>query len=68
MRKRQLVMERFGKIEDGDRSFDIEFWQRQTPMARLNAAWELAENYHRGKGQREFRLQRSVETFQRQPR
>ena len=34
-------MERKGKLEDLDRSFDIEFWQRQGSAAIFAAAWEL---------------------------
>lgn len=62
-----FVMERFGAIEDADRSFDIAYWQRQGDAAIFRAAWELAESYHRsqGMGPDELRLQRSVEDFQR---
>lgn len=60
-------MKQYGKIEDMDRTFDVTFWQAQSPTARLNAAWELVEFYARLKGHTdELRLQRSVETFQRQ--
>jgi hypothetical protein len=40
-------MMRFGRIEDMDRSFDIEFWQRQGDAAIFRAAWELVEAYWR---------------------
>jgi hypothetical protein len=62
--------ERYGKIEDLDRSFDLAFWQAQTPQARMQAAWELVVHAWRVKGNdvRQLRLQRSVESFQRQPR
>jgi hypothetical protein len=62
-----FVMERFGRIEDAGRSFDIEFWQRQGDAAIFRAAWEMAEFYHRQQGMKpdEFRLQRSIESFQR---
>jgi hypothetical protein len=61
-------MERLGKLEDMDRSFDIEFWQRLGDTAIFQAAWEMVEFYHRMKGRNldELRLQRSVEYFQRQ--
>ena len=67
MDKRQ-VMERKGKLSDLDRSFDLAFWQAQTPEARFNAAWELIVHYARVKGinVRQLRLQRSVENLQRQ--
>ena len=62
-------MERRGKIEDLDRSFDLEFWQAQSPQARFSAAWELILFASQVKGQdvRQLRLHRSVESFQRQP-
>ena len=60
-------MARFGRIEELDRSFDIEFWQRLGDRAIFDAAWELVEFYHRYQGRHpdELRLQRSVEHFQR---
>ena len=62
-----FVMERFGSVRDTDRSFDIEYWQRQGDAAIFQAAWELAVLYHRdqGMGPDELRLQRSVEHFER---
>src|SRR3979490_497450 len=64
----RLVMERLGKLEDMDRSFDIEFWQTLGDGAIFQAAWEMVEFYYRMKGRdlNELRLQRSVEHFQRQ--
>ena len=61
--------ERRGKIEDLDRSFDLEFWQAQSAQARFTAAWELIvyASQVNGLDVRQLRLQRSVETFQRQP-
>jgi len=66
----KIIMERRGKIEDLDRSFDIEFWQRQSHQARFTAAWEMIVHAHKVKGRdvRQLRLQRSIETFQRQQR
>jgi len=62
-------MERKGRLEDLDRSFDLQFWQAQTDTARFAAAWELVVTAHkmRGRDVRQLRLQRSVETFQRLP-
>ena len=64
------IVERRGKLEELDRSFDLRFWQAQTPEARLNATWELIVHYVKVKGLdvRQLRLQRSVENFQRQRR
>ena len=63
----QFVMERFSKLQDADRSFDIEYWQRQGDAAIFQAAWELVELYHRdqGMGPDELRLQKSIEHFER---
>jgi hypothetical protein len=67
---RQGFVERRGRIEDLDRSFDLAFWQAQTSQARMQAAWELVVHAWRVKGNdvRQLRLQRSVESFQRQQR
>ena len=53
-----------------DGGFDLKFWQEQTPQARFDAAWELVVHAAKVKGVdvRQLRLQRSVETFQRQQR
>lgn len=62
----QFTMMRHGKnIKDMDRSFDIEFWQRQGDAAIFNAAWELVEHYLRQHNIHESRLQRDIGGFQR---
>ena len=65
-----LSMMRRGRLEDLDRSFDVQFWQQQEPKARFQASWELIVHAWRAKGRdvRQLRLQRSVENFQRQQR
>jgi len=67
---RTEFIERRGRIEEMDRSFDIQFWQDQTAQARFDAAWELVLHACKVKGidVRQLRLQRSVETFGRQQR
>ena len=63
----QLTMMRLGKnLAEMDRSFDLEFWQRQGDKAIFTAAWELVEFYLRDQKARpdEYRLQRTVENFQ----
>ncbi len=35
------MMERMGKLSESDRSFDIEFWQRQGSTAIFAAAWDM---------------------------
>jgi hypothetical protein len=61
------AMERYGRIEDMDRSFDIQYWQRQGSEAIFRAAWELVEFAYRHKGLNpdDLRIQRTVESFQR---
>jgi len=62
-----FVMERLGRVDEQDRSFDIEFWQRQDSNARFSAAWELVVFAHQRKGQdeSELRLQRTIESIER---
>ena len=65
----RLTMMRYGRIEEMDRSFDLAFWQAQDATARWKAGWELVEFYLKLKGRtNELRLQRTVESFQRQQR
>ena len=63
-------IERHGRLEELDRSFDLAFWQSQPPAARFAAVWELVLHAHKVKGRdvRQLRLQRSAESFQRQRR
>ena len=63
-------MERRGKLQDMDRSFDLSFWRAQPPKARFDAVWEMVVHYMKVKGQdvRQLRLQRSVTHFQRPQR
>jgi len=63
----RLVMSRLTTVEEqGNRSFDIEFWQRLSDEQRLNAVWELvALDYElKGKNANELRLQRTIENLQ----
>ncbi len=67
---RTKFVERRGRIEQMDRSFDLKFWQAQPPKARFDASWELIVHYMKVKGLdvRQLRLQRSVTHFQRSSR
>lgn len=59
-------MTRFATIEEqGDRSFDLKFWQQLTSEQRATAVWELAVDAWQIKGNKpdELRLQRSIETL-----
>ena len=67
MERNRIRMERLIKVEEMDRSFDLEFWSRMGPEERFNAAWEmvLEVNAIKGKGLDEPRLQRSVQNIER---
>ena len=58
-------IERRGRIEDLDRSFDLGFWQAQPAQARFDATWKLVLHACKVKGidVRQLRLQRNVEAF-----
>ena len=64
------VMEALSRIVELDRSFDIEFWQRQDSSARFGAAWELVVFAHQRKGrdESELRIQRTIESLEPGPR
>ena len=60
-----MMMRHGTNIKEMDRTFDIEFWQRQSDKDRFNAAWELVEFYLRTQNIHESRLQRNIVNFQR---
>ena len=64
---RTNFVERRAKLEESDSSFDVRFWQAQTPKTRFDATWQLVVHYARVKGLdvRQLRLERSAEAFQR---
>lgn len=55
--KKQL-RERYGRIQNLDRAFDVTFWQAQSAQVRFDAMWELIVHASRVKGQdvRQLRL------------
>jgi hypothetical protein len=60
-----FVMERYGRMTDMDRSFDIAYWQRLGPAAIFDAAWQMVVQAHSNHGgSDELRLRRTVEHFQ----
>jgi hypothetical protein len=65
--KHDFVMERKVQLDQMDRSFDVEYWQRLGPEAIFEAAWEMVVQAWKVKGRdpNELRLQRSVEAIQR---
>ncbi len=67
----RMMVTRLSKFgERPDREFDIQFWQGLSSEARANAVWEMVVDYWKmkGKSEDELRLQRSVESVQRQGR
>jgi len=64
------IMERTGRLEELDRSFDLKFWQARTDTEKFAAAWELVVHSYviKGRDVSQLRLQRTVEHLQRQGR
>ena len=60
-------MERLVKLEESDRGFDLEFWDRVGPTGRLAALWGMVLDSRLLQGGHgdQLRLQRSVESIQR---
>ena len=60
------IEEKYQRIKDNRGSFDIRFWQSQGDLAIFEAVTEMIKDYFliRGKNADEFRLQRSIESFQ----
>jgi hypothetical protein len=58
-------IERIGRIEDLDRSFNLDFWLAQPSQVRFQVAWERVLHTWQVKGNdvRQLRLHRSVENF-----
>lgn len=64
----RVVMSRLTTVEEqGNRSFDIEFWQKLSDEQRMIAVWDLVVfDYEiNGKNLDELRLQRTVENLRR---
>lgn len=67
---RAFVMERYGRLREMDRAFDIAYWQRLGPAAIFEAAWQMVVETHSQQpgGADELRLRRSLERVQRKRR
>ncbi len=64
----RVIMSRLTTIEEqGNRSFDIEFWQLLSDEQRMQAVWDLVifDYELKGKNLNELRLQRTVENLRR---
>ena len=69
--KDKHIMIQKGRIENMDRSFDIDYWQRLGPAAIFEAAWSMVVDYSlysANKDVSKLRLQRAVGALQRQVR
>ncbi len=62
MEKPKLIMAKLGRIDEMNRDFDLEFWQRQSPAARMAAVWDMTVFHHKLKRRNpnELRLDRTV--------
>jgi hypothetical protein len=62
-----VAVERHGRLQDMDRSFDRQFWQAQGSNAIFDAAWQLVIDYYQwtGRDLAELEFQRSVEHIRR---
>ena len=60
-------MAKLKRLEDADRSFDIEFWQRLGDAAIFAAAWEMVvfANEFKGRDASELAFQRTLKKIQR---
>ena len=65
--KRKVSMARMVRINDADRSFDLEFWEKVGSEGRFAAAWQMVfeADAIRGKNVSQPRLQRSVQNLER---
>jgi hypothetical protein len=63
----RVMMSRLTRLEDADRSFDIEFWQRQGSAAIFAAAWEMVifATKFKGRDASELTFQRTLTKIQR---
>lgn len=57
-----FTMERYGKLHETDRSFDIEYWQRLGHEAIFEASWQMVVDFYSGQ-EHLLNLDRSLEAF-----
>jgi len=64
---RGKIWERIVPLTKAGRSFDIEFWQAQSPAVRFRVAFDMLKDFYKIRGKsinaHTFRLQRSVENL-----
>lgn len=63
----KIRMAKLVKLDEADRSFDLEFWGKMGAEKRFKAAWDmvLEVNAIKGKEVNESRLQRHVQNIKR---
>lgn len=59
------IEEKFQRISESDRMFDIRYWQAQGDLAIFKAVTDMLRDYMllRGCHADEFRIQRTIESF-----
>lgn len=64
-KKSTSILESYGKWEENDRSFDVQFWQSQGSEAIFGAAYEMIKDYLllKNKNADDSQFQRSVALF-----
>lgn len=59
------IWERIVLLSKADKSFDIRFWQAQSPTVRFQVAQEMTKDYYKIKGKKitanTFRLRKDIE-------
>lgn len=66
----KIRMAKLVRLDEADRSFDLEFWAKMGAEKRFKAAWDmvLEVNAIKGKKADESRLQRNVQNIKRERR
>jgi hypothetical protein len=65
MGRKPAIQENYGRFAEDDRSWDVEFWQRQGHNAIFDAVWNMILDYRllTQHDDSEPRLQRTVEHY-----
>ena len=63
---KKKIYENYGKLEGLDRSFDLDFWKKQSPAAKVDAVKKMVVYVYKTRGidVSKQRLDRSIESFQ----
>ncbi len=67
MSEKKIVMSKLVSLNEMDRSFDLEFWDKVGVNGRFEAMWQMVLEVQamKGKNVEQFRLQRSVQNIKR---